>query len=386
MRQTKTAAVIMLLFFANFCRGQSWQLVEDLDGFITDIEIINGQRYTTFKTGELLLGDSIIKVFPVQQYQETGLLSVCYYQDSICVMASGVDSIQRVICGRDTLLAVSYKTPWAIRHRGGDMVAVDSVLLVSFGYGTDPDDSQDTSTFRGKIIAVTSDTAYIYAYGLRNGWKIDTIGDTLHISDVGAQQEEEITWIDTAGLNLGWPCYEGYIQHDTTCTDVYFPYFTYPRSLTGNAIIGGKYFRSAYWWCDNYYRFGGKSYENGWWDKIPCPQYPDGMYVQGDSIFVYDYTGKIYMWVEGPLSIDTIPEEEDPVLPPSLVITSEEVRWTEDLNGTLLVLTLDNKIVSYEEAYFDGFISIKDFLPGMYVLCLITPHGVQWSKLFPVVR
>jgi hypothetical protein len=384
--------LIPFLFFCLNLTAQSWMQVEDLPGFITDIEIHNGERYITYKSGEVIEGSDTIKYYPVQLFSETGLLSLCWWQDSLCVVASGLDSIQRVICGTDTLCAVSYKNPWSIRHRAGDMVAADSILYVAFGDGSYPDAAQDTSDFRGKILAITSDTITLVAYGLRNPWKIDLVGDSMYVSDVGDRDEEEINRfsLDSVNLhgpvNLGWPCYEGYIQHDTTCSDVYFPFFTYPRAQVGNAIIGGKYFNNAFWWCDNYYRFGGMSYDNGNWDKIPCPQYPDGMYVQGDSILVYDYTGKIYLWTEGPLSLDSIPPKEKPINPKDLVITNDLIKWNRRFeNCTFMVLTVDNKIITYMDASFKDEIPLGDFIPGVYVLVLMTPHGVQWSKLFTVI-
>lgn len=386
----KALIIPLWLLVTNLC-SQSWVPYDTVPGFITDIEIHNGERYITFKTGELLQGDSIINTYPVQLYQETGLLSVCWWQDSTCVMVCSNDSTQRIICGTDTLFEVSYKSPWAIRHRGGDMVATDTVLYASFGYGADPDDAQDTTNFRGKIVAITSDTTYVVAYGLRNGWKIDLAGDTLFVADVGAQGAEEINRIslDSVNLqepvNLGWPCEEGPIVHDTICGPVEGPFFTYPRAQTGNAIIGGKCFQDAFWWCDNFYRFGGYVYDDTTWIKTTCPQYPDGMYVQGDSIFVYDYTGKIYLWVESPLSIDSIPEKEKPVPPPDLVITPYEIRWNEPLPGTLMVLTIEGDIVAYEDAEFRGSISLDGYIPGMYALVLIGRHGLQWSKLFVVI-
>lgn len=384
--------IIPILFFTLNCMSQSWQLVEDLDGFITDIEIINGQRYTTFKTGEVLRNNEVIGYYPVQNFQETGLLSICLWRDSICVSACGIDSIQRIICGSDTVLEVSYKSPWAIRHRAGDMVATDSVLYASFGYGADPDDSQDSTNFRGKIVAITLDTAYVVAYGLRNGWKMDIKGDTLYVADVGAQKEEEINRLslDSVNLqepvNLGWPCNEGDFVHETTCGPVTSPFFTYPRSAGGNAIIGGKWFRGAYWWCDNFYQFGGHVSDDTILTTIPCPQYPDGMYVKKDSIFVYDYTGKIYLWSDGPLSIDSIPEKETVEKNPDLIITPYEVRWSTPLSGTIMILTISNDIVAYESVEDPGSISFDNFIPGIYVIVLIDRHGVQWSKMLPVYK
>lgn len=343
--------LLMSLMLTN-TYAQSWELVDNLGGFITDIEFHNGERYTTFKTGELLRGDSIIHTYPVQNLQETGLLSVCWFQDSLCVMVSGLDSVQRVICGSDTLIEVSYKYPDPRRHRAGDMVAVDSTLYVAFGDGSSPDSAQSLTDLRGKILAITDDTTYIFAYGLRNPWKIDTTGNWLYIADVGNQTEEEVDRIplDTNLINLGWPCFEGYHVHDSTysCDPTHDPFFTYPRAQGGNGIIGGKFFQNQYWWCDNYGKFGGMVSLDTFWNKIPCPQYPDGMYVHNDSLYVYDYTGKIYVWQEIVLSLDTTEIEKD--------TTHKETReereyryWVEEMifrYGGDPYMTMDRKIVN----------------------------------------
>lgn len=374
---------IVLLVCISRTQAQTWQLHENLNGYITDIEIINGQRYTVFKTGELWLGDSLIHTYSVQHgYQETGLLSVCLWQDSICVMSCGIDSIQRIICGTDTLLEVSYKSPWAIRHRAGDMVAIDSVLYASFGYGADPDDAQDTSNFRGKIVAITSDTAYIYAYGLRNGWKIDTADGWLYIADVGSNKEEEIDRIQGAGRNLGWPCIEGNFVLDTTCGETEPPFFTYPHFASGVAIIGGVVYQDHFWFCDNFHEIGGYLMDTTWIKK-PCPKYPTGMYDHNDTLYVYDYLGNIYRWEEVPLSIDTTKQSEKPTTnETTLTIRQDEIRWSNNLYGTLRILSIDGKVVRNKEAFEEGYISLDGFVPGIYVLILDTRHGIQWSKTF----
>lgn len=381
---------LLTLIIVSVCltstQAQSWVLHDNISGFITDIEMHNGQRYTTFKTGEVLQGDSIIKNYPCQLFQETGLLGICWWQDSLCVSVSGLDSIQRVICGTDTLLSVSYKSPWSTRHRGGDMVAVDSTLYVAFGDGSAPDSAQSLTNFRGKIVAITSDTSYIFAYGLRNPWKIDTTNGLLYLADVGNQTQEEVDRIslDSIGKNFGWPCIEGNHVHDSTysCDPTIPPLFTYQRAMAGNGIIGGKFFDGQYWWCDNKFKFGGMLLDT-FWTKIPCPEYPDGMYVNGDTIFAYDYTGKIYRWEETPLSLDSIPLDPEKDLRP-IVITSEKIIWNEGLNGRIMILTLEGRIVTEIDAQFRGEIDISLLVPRMYVAVLMTPLGVEWRRLFIV--
>lgn len=373
---------IFLLFTVN-SYAQHWEFVEDLQGFITDIEIINGERYVAFKTGELWRGDSILHTYETQPGQETGLLSCVWWNGQVCVNVSSPDGIQRIICNEDTVLSVPYLAA-STRHRGGKMLVDSSgVLYVGTGYGAIQGDAQDTSNLRGKLLSITDSTVNIFAIGLRNPWKMDIKGDTLYVADVGDHGEEEISRIDTSGLNLGWPCTEGSIVHDTTCGVTTGPFFTYPRANTGNAIIGGKWFHDAFWWCDNYYKFGGYIRDDSTWTKIPCPQYPDGMYVDGDSIYVYDYTGKIYRWTDDPLSLDSIPPKEEKKLLP-IIVTSEEIIWNEDINGTMMVLTLEGQIVRYEETTIRGSMQISDLVPRMYVAVLMTPLGVEWRKLFIV--
>lgn len=293
--------------------AQTWELVDDLNGLVTDIEMHNGQRYATFITGELLQGDSIIHVYDVQNTNETGLHAVTFWHDSLCVYLSSPDSVQRVICGTDTLLNIPYKNPWSNRHRGGGFISTPKILYVGVGSGNDPNDAQDSLDYRGKIVAIRSDTTYIYASGLRNPWKMDIKGDTLYIADVGDHAWEEIDRIDTSGHNLGWPCYEGNAVHDTVppCENVTFPFYTYPREAAGNAIIGGVWFQNRYWWCDNYFEFGGSITDDTFNIPIPCPLWPIGMYTNLDTLFVYDYSGKIYRWQELPLSLDTTVIEQD---------------------------------------------------------------------------
>ena len=69
---------------------------------------------------------------------------------------------------------------------------------------------------------VTSDRSRVFAYGLRNPFRFAvrpgtgstqlTAGNpgTLYIGDVGWYRFEELEVARSAGLNFGWPCYEGF--------------------------------------------------------------------------------------------------------------------------------------------------------------------------------
>ena len=81
----------------------------------------------------------------------------------------------------------------------------------------------------------------IWAYGLRNPWRMDFAPDgRLFIADVGHRKQEEIS-LAAAGANLGWPMCEGSACEEGVEADaggLTAPIFTYGRE-GGCAIIGG---------------------------------------------------------------------------------------------------------------------------------------------------
>jgi glucose/arabinose dehydrogenase len=57
----------------------------------------------------------------------------------------------------------------------------------------------------------------IYAYGLRQPWRFSFDGRDIIIADVGEKRREEVNFLhtaDVAGVNFGWPEYEGDIPFD----------------------------------------------------------------------------------------------------------------------------------------------------------------------------
>jgi glucose/arabinose dehydrogenase len=92
----------------------------------------------------------------------------------------------------------------------------------------------------------------IYAYGLRNPWRIsyDAVDDQLWVGDVGqgpGTSYEEIDII-TNGANYGWNCREGLHAYSSpspacaTATGLVDPFFEYSRA-SGQAITGGYVYR-----------------------------------------------------------------------------------------------------------------------------------------------
>lgn len=85
----------------------------------------------------------------------------------------------------------------------------------------------------------------IYAYGLRNPWRFSFDDRYMIIADVGQNVEEEINFLrtrDVAGVNFGWPQFEGNDVFDSSLPGpdpATFPIFTYDHTAGRCAIISG---------------------------------------------------------------------------------------------------------------------------------------------------
>ena len=156
-------------------------------------------------------------------------------------------------------------------HQGGGMVfGPEGYLWMSFGDGGGNGDryhhGQNVNTLRGTVVrinidgpgpysipstnpfALTDDGAgEIWAYGLRNPWRITIDRDLLFIADVAFNGSEEVnvSRVDDSGLNFGWPVMEGAECYDSETCDssgMTPPVLTVPH--TGAcAIIGGPVYR-----------------------------------------------------------------------------------------------------------------------------------------------
>ena len=152
-------------------------------------------------------------------------------------------------------------------HLGGAIrFGPDDTLYLGLGDNANSKHAQNLASRHGKIIRIdvrgaTAAQPYripddnpfattpgalpeIWAYGLRNPWRMDFDADhNLWVADVGDLSEEEVS-IATAGANLGWPFFEGNrclssaencaaLQATTTA-----PVIAYTHQ-EGKAIIGG---------------------------------------------------------------------------------------------------------------------------------------------------
>jgi glucose/arabinose dehydrogenase len=162
-----------------------------------------------------------------------------------------------------------------VNHNGGDIrFGPDGYLYIATGDGggrEDPNDrGQSLDTLLGKILRIDVDSMGLYdippdnpfdsvanaldeiwAYGLRNPWRISfdrSTGD-LYIGDVGQSTLEEVNFQPASsggGENYGWSCMEGdQLQNFNPCdgTPLTAPILVYDRepecSVTGGFVYRG---------------------------------------------------------------------------------------------------------------------------------------------------
>ncbi|MEP0860130.1 MAG: PQQ-dependent sugar dehydrogenase [Ignavibacterium sp.] len=171
------------------------------------------------------------------------------------------------------LILLTFNQPYS-NHNGGCVAfGPDGYLYIATGdggSGGDPqNNAQNITNLLGKILRIdvdnpqaplnygipptnpfadstnTSVRKEIYAYGLRNPWRMsfDPVNGWLWAADVGQNQWEEIDVI-TNGGNYGWRCYEGNHTYNTSgCNGSYiFPVWEYSHS-DGISVTGGYVYR-----------------------------------------------------------------------------------------------------------------------------------------------
>jgi glucose/arabinose dehydrogenase len=174
----------------------------------------------------------------------------------------------------------------AANHNGGNVLfGTDGLLYVGTGDGgggcnsDQPGGPQDVNSLFGKILRldprappsyaaagnpfVGGGDARVYHYGLRNPFRFgfDRATGDLYIGDVGQDRYEEVDFASagTAGLNFGWPKFEG--DHVDTCgTDKALrpgssatkPIVDIPRAAGASppfgdyvSVIGGRVYRGT---------------------------------------------------------------------------------------------------------------------------------------------
>lgn len=183
--------------------------------------------------------------------------------------------------------------PFANHNGGHILFGPDGMLYIAMGdggSGGDPGNrAQDRSNLLGDLLRIdvsvepyriptnnpfvgmSSVRNEIWAYGLRNPWRIwfDRAANLLYVADVGQNQVEEINVVPagTGGINYGWRIMEGsncYNAASCDRTNLTLPVLTYTHadgcSITGGIVyrgnripaIRGHYFYSDY--CNGWVR------------------------------------------------------------------------------------------------------------------------------------
>ena len=254
-------------------------IVEKDLGRIVLFDLSTGNRSTflSIPTNQLTTGgeQGLLSVAFHPDYQNNGLFFVNF------VNANGdveVRSYTRSAGNPDvanptgtTVIIVPH--PGQTNHNGGTVAfGPDGYLYISIGDGGgggDPgENAQNINSLLGKILridvnsdafpgdatrnyAIPSDNPFvgqpgadeIWAYGLRNPWRIsfDSATGDLYIGDVGQSAREEIDFqpAGAGGLNYGWDTREGTLPFEgPNSLGFVDPIFEYPRAL-GQSVTGG---------------------------------------------------------------------------------------------------------------------------------------------------
>ena len=183
-------------------------------------------------------------------------------------LRSPANPLRAQAVSRRVLLKIPH--PNAGNHNGGQLqFGADGFLYISVGDGggtaTPGEPARDLGSLLGKILRINPlpsggkayqippDNPYvgktgrdeIYAYGLRNPWRMALTGHLIMIGDVGQGDEEEVDILRipaAKGVNFGWPQFEGNLVHDNSKPGpdpAVFPIHTYSHGSGGCAIMGG---------------------------------------------------------------------------------------------------------------------------------------------------
>jgi glucose/arabinose dehydrogenase len=136
---------------------------------------------------------------------------------------------------------------------GGEIAfGPDGRLYASFGFGRDPDASQDPATLAGKLVRLDPRERparpEVVASGLRVPWRFSFDGRRLIVADVGQSGFEEVNVLPLGGatpFNLGWPHFEGFERRRPGGpAEVRRPALAVPHGRRMCAIVGGHVARA----------------------------------------------------------------------------------------------------------------------------------------------
>jgi glucose/arabinose dehydrogenase len=266
----------------------------------------SGRLFVLLKAGKILIysGGEVLPVpfldirDRVSQVDEQGLLGLAFHPDyaengqfyvyysdlagNSVISRFNVSPTDPNAADPDSEAVVLTIPHFAPEHYAGQMqFGPEGYLYIPSGDGSpqgDPDDrAQDLGLLLGKILRIDVDSGdpyaipptnpfvgvpgvlpEIWAYGLRNPWRIsfDSLTGDLYIADVGQDNWEEVNLQPASspgGENYGWRLMEGRHCYNPPmdCYDesLTLPFAEYPhfneQGLFGCAVIGGNVYRGG---------------------------------------------------------------------------------------------------------------------------------------------
>jgi hypothetical protein len=85
---------------------------------------------------------------------------------------------------------------------------------------------------------------------------------------------------------------------------------------------------------------------------------------------------------EGSLAVDEEEEEKVDVYNPGITINAESISWARGLTGTLTLMNVEGKVIARRDISSAGEYTLHDLVPGVYLVTVHNPRGLQWSKGF----
>jgi glucose/arabinose dehydrogenase len=220
---------------------------------------------------------------------ERGLLSIAFHPDyarnsyffvNYSEKVNGATRVERYRVSEDAnradpasaQLILRVEQPYSNHNGGHILFGPDGMLYIAMGdggSGGDPkENSQNRATLLGALLRIDVDSGdpyavppdnpfvgeagarpEIWAWGLRNPWRIAFDGDLLYVADVGQDDWEEVTIVAAAaaGLNHGWNLMEGnhcFDEDDCDSAGLVPPAYEYDHD-EGCSITGGLVYRGA---------------------------------------------------------------------------------------------------------------------------------------------
>ncbi len=305
-------------------------LLVDDDGESTELLDISNLTVAGGERGLLGIALAANSKLYVSHTKLDGDLRIAEYTPTAttaCTPAAGAQSCAKTFNPNSQRVLLDIAQPYA-NHNGGDIhIGPDQMLWIASGDGGNGGDpqghAQNRTTLLGNILridpnpsggqpyGIPADNPYatssgnprpeIWAYGLRNPWRIsfDQLTGDLWMADVGQSKREEINQVPSntgGGFNFGWNAWEGslgFAGADPGGTT--FPVYEYDHSNNRCSITGGYVYRgSAIPDLTGQYLFGDFCTGEIWGYSSASGLNDLGLQVSSLASFGYDGQSELY--------------------------------------------------------------------------------------------